>query len=379
MNRSRLEEEAERGGIRFSAGELSGAFGNFGTILPILFTAGITAGINVSHALIFLAFWLIIAGLWFRLPMPVEPMKAIGAVAIAGGLTAGEIAASGIIIGFVFLLLGIFRGMERLQKIVPEPVIRGIQLGLALILVKKSLAFITADPLFAGIAIGIILAFLVLSIRWAVPDLSSLLVVGIGIAAGMAMSGLQPFRPVPLPGLIVPASADWGFAALHLVLPQMPLTMGNAILATSLLTADLFRNRDVSPDRLAKSTGLMNLVSTPFGGFPLCHGAGGLAAQYRFGARTGGANIIAGLILVALAFAFSQPESLTIIPLGIFGGLLVFVALELGRHGIKTDSYPVTILMGIVALLAGITVAFAFGMALAYTLKQAGKGRPRQS
>ncbi|MDD5475896.1 MAG: putative sulfate/molybdate transporter [Syntrophales bacterium] len=376
MNRSR-HEEAIKGGIRFSAGEVSGAFGNFGTILPILFGAGITAGINVSHACIFMALWLIITGLYFRLPMPVEPMKAIGAVAIAGGLTAGEIAASGMIIGFLFLLLGLFRGMEGLKRIVPKPVIRGIQLGLALILVKKSLVFITADPVFAGISIGIILVFLVLSTRWAVPDLSSLLVVGIGIAAGMAMGGLHPFRPVSFPGLIIPASADWGFAALHLVLPQMPLTIGNAILATSLLTADLFQNREVSPDRLAKNTGLMNLVSAPFGGFPMCHGAGGLAAQHRFGARTGGANIIAGLILVALAFAFSQPESLTIIPLGIFGGLLVFVALELGRHGIKTESYPVTILMGVVALVTNITVAFAFGMAAVYILKRRGKKRGR--
>ena len=139
--------------------------------------------------------------------MPVEPMKAIGAVAIAGGLTAGEIAASGMIIGFVFLCIGFFRGMERLQRIVPEPVIRGIQFGLALVLVRKSLVFITADPLFAGVAIGIILVFLVLSIRWGVPDVSSLLVVGIGIAAGVAMSGPQPFRAVPFPGLIIPATA----------------------------------------------------------------------------------------------------------------------------------------------------------------------------
>ena len=112
----------------------------------------------------------------------------------------------------------------------------------------------------------------------------------------------------------------------------------------------------------------MNLTSVPFGGFPMCHGAGGLAAQYRFGARTGGSNIISGILLLPIALFFASPEFVAIIPLGVFGALLVFVAIELGKHSFKTSSYIVTITIAILALLINMMVAFVVGMVLAYSL-----------
>ncbi|MDO8840806.1 putative sulfate/molybdate transporter, partial [Methanocalculus sp.] len=289
----------EKGGddrIRFSLRELSGSVGDFGTIFPIILGVGIATGMNISFAFLGVALWFIISGFYYRLPIPIEPMKAIGAIAIAEGLTAGEIAASGIIIGLLFLIIGYAKGMERLRKIIPESVIRGIQVGLALILLKTSLGYIILDPFFAALAVGIIIIFFFASNHKKIPDLSSLLVIGIGLAAGIYLTGLPPFRMIPLPELIIPLSGDWLFATVHLVIPQIPLTLGNAILATSLLTLDLFK-REVEPDRLSKTIGIMNILSCPFGAFPMCHGAGGLAAQYRFGARTGGANIIAGVLI----------------------------------------------------------------------------------
>lgn len=100
----------------------------------------------------------------------------------------------------------------------------------------------------------------------------------------------------------------------------------------------------------------------------MCHGAGGYAAQYRFGARTGGANVIAGVIFIIFALFFASPEILTLIYPGFYGALLIFVAIELGRHGIRTDSYPVTILIAVLALISGMTVAFLIGLAAAYLL-----------
>lgn len=373
MNKGITPEEISGPGIRFSLGELAGSVGDFGTIFPIILGAGIAAGVNISYAFLGVGLWFIIAGLYYKLPVPIEPMKAIGAIVIAEGLSAGEIAASGIIIGLFFLILGYVKGMERLQKLIPVSVIRGMQVGLALILLRTSFGFIIEDPVFAGLAILIIVAFFIARYVKQIPDISSLLVIGIGLGTGIYMTGLPPFRLIPIPELIIPASADWLFAAVHLAIPQIPLTIGNAILATSLLTIDLFRH-EVKADRLAKTIGIMNLITTPFGGFPMCHGAGGLAAQFRFGARTGGANIIAGLIIVGFAVAFAPPEVLTLIPYGIFGGLLVFVALELGKHGMKTDSYPVTLAMGIIALIGGITPSFVIGMILAYVItRQKGK------
>ena len=128
-------------------------------------------------------------------------------------------------------------------------------------------------------------------------------------------------------------------------------------------------HREVELDKLSISIGLMNLTPFPFGGFPMCYGAGGLAAQYRFGARTGGSNIISGMILLPIALFFASPEFVAIIPLGVFGALLVFVAIELGKHSFKTSSYIVTIsTIAILALITNMTIAFNVGMVLAYSL-----------
>ncbi len=140
------------------------------------------------------------------------------------------------------------------------------------------------------------------------------------------------------------------------------MTLTNAILATSLLLHDLVR-RDINPDRLAKSLGLMNLLSVPFGGFPMCHGSGTLAAQYRFGARTGGVAIISGLILLPVALFFASPQIISTIPLGVFGALLIFSAFELAKTGFKTDSYYITIIIALLSLF-NITLAFIIGMVM---------------
>jgi uncharacterized membrane protein len=110
----------------------------------------------------------------------------------------------------------------------------------------------------------------------------------------------------------------------------------------------------------------MNLTAVPFGGFPMCHGAGGLAGQYRYGARTGGTNIIAGGIFIVLALFFSSPEVLSLVAVGVLGALLVFVGIEMGKHSLKTESLFVTLLIGIIALLVSMTAAFLAGLAAAY-------------
>ncbi|MFA6226366.1 MAG: putative sulfate/molybdate transporter [Methanoregula sp.] len=164
---------------------------------------------------------------------------------------------------------------------------------------------------------------------------------------------------------MIPIPADFSSALSTLVLPQVVLTITNAILATSLLTKDLFAH-DVPPKKFSTSVGLMNIFSVPFGGFPMCHGAGGLAGQYRYGARTGGANIYAGLIFIILALFFSSPQVLSIIAVGVLGALLVFVGIEMSRHSFKTDSVLVTVIIGILALVSSMTLAFIGGLILAY-------------
>jgi len=115
------------------------------------------------------------------------------------------------------------------------------------------------------------------------------------------------FTFLPMPQIIIPSVQEFFQSTWLLVLPQIPLTVTNAILATSLLINDLFKVK-VESDRLSKTIGFMNISSVIFGGLPMCHGAGSLAADYRFGARTGGTNIISGLLLLPVALFSLVPN-----------------------------------------------------------------------
>lgn len=357
--------------LSFSLTELAGSLGDFGTIIPLILAVALVSDVDPRYILLFFGIWFILTGLYYRLPIPLEPMKAIAVVVIAaganGGISAGEIAVAGMILGVIFLVLGYGRFFEIIEQYVPQSVVRGIQLGLALLLFRSSAGFILEDPLFFGIGIAVIAGFLLLVRFRGIPDLSSICVIAVGLIGGIVLFGLPPISLIPAPRLVIPLTTDVIPALSDLVLPQVVLTIANAILATSLLTKALF-GRDVPPKKFSTTIGLMNLTSVPFGGFPMCHGAGGLAGQYRYGARTGGANVYAGLILIVLALFFTSPQVLSLIAVGVLGALLVFVGIEMGRHSLKTDSLAVTVVIGVLALVSSITLAFITGMILAYLL-----------
>lgn len=353
--------------LRFNLSELAGSFGDYGTIIPLVLAMAVVSDLDISYIFLFFGIWFAITGLYYRLPIPIEPMKAVAVIVIAGTLSAGEIAASGLILGIIFLALGFGTVMAVLDRWIPRSVVRGIQLGLALLLFRSSATFLIGDPAFFVLGVAIIVAFFFLARRLSIPDISALVVIGIAAVIGMVQMGFPGFHIIGPPHLIIPGLGDYGVALTDLVAPQFGLTISNAILATALLSIDLF-SRETPPKYLSRTIGLMNLISVPFGGIPMCHGAGGYAAQYRFGARTGGANIIAGAIFVIFALFFASPEILTLISSGFYGALLVFVAIELARHGLKTDSYLVTFLIAVLALVSGMTVAFLVGLGAAYLL-----------
>ena len=362
--------------LKFSLSELAGSVGDFGTIIPLILAVALVSDVNTRYVLFFFGIWFIITGLYYLLPIPLEPMKAVAVIVIAGGIGSGEIAAAGLMLGVLFLVLGYGRFFAIIEKWVPQCVVRGIQLGLALLLFKASTGFVMKDPFFFVIGIVIVLAFMILVRYRSFPDLSSICVIGAGFIGGLVLYGIPPLSLIPAPQLVIPIPTDFSSAFSTLVLPQVVLTIANAILATSLLTKDLF-SADVPPKKLSTTIGLMNLTSVPFGGFPMCHGAGGLAGQYRYGARTGGSNVFAGLIFIVLALFFTSPQVLSIIAVGVLGALLVFVGIEMGRHSLKSDSLIITIVIGVLALLTSMTLAFIAGMVIAYLLGWMGKRRAR--
>ncbi|MHB8165000.1 MAG: putative sulfate/molybdate transporter [Methanoregula sp.] len=351
--------------LRFNLSELAGSLGDFGTIIPLILAVALVSDVNARYILLFFGILFILTGLYYRLPIPLEPMKAVAVIVIAGSIGSGEIAAAGLILGVIFLVLGYGRFFAVIEKWVPQSVVRGIQLGLALLLFRSSLGFVVKDPTFFVVGIAIIAGFYLLARYRSIPDLSTIVVIGVGLIAGIALYGVPPISLIPAPQLILPIPADFSSAFSTLVLPQVVLTITNAILATSLLTKDLF-GKDVPPKKFSTSIGLMNIFSVPFGGFPMCHGAGGMAGQYRYGARTGGANVYAGLIFIILALFFSSPQVLSIIAVGVLGALLVFVGIEMSRHSLKTESLLVTGIIGVLALVSSMTIAFIVGMIVAY-------------
>ncbi|KQC09319.1 MAG: sulfate transporter [Methanolinea sp. SDB] len=358
--------------IRFDLSELAGSMGDFGTILPLVLAVALVSGLDIGYIFLFFGIWFVFSGLYYRVPVPIEPMKVIAVISIAEAIGPGEIAAAGILLGVIFLVLGTGHWMNLLEKWIPDSVIRGIQLGLALLLLKTSGGFMLEDPLYFGFGIAIILGIFLFS-RWRkLPDLSSLVLIFLALGTGIVIHGLPQLVFLSPPALVLPKPDDFFPALSVLVIPQALLTLTNAILATSLLSRDLMSVK-LMPARLSRTIGLMNLVSVPFGGMPMCHGAGGMAGMYRFGARTGGANIIAGGIFVTLALFFAGPSMISLISVGVYGALLVFVALELAKHAWKTESAVVTITIGILSLVFSMTVAFFIGMALAYLLLYIGK------
>jgi hypothetical protein len=356
---------SEQRRLRFSLTELSGAVGDFGTILPLLLGVAVVCRLPLAPMLLFIGVWYIIAGFYYRLPVPIEPMKAIAVIAIAEALTAGTIAAAGILLGFIFLLFGFGTWMASLERWIPQSVIRGVQLGLALLLLRTTITFAMGDLGFFLLGTAVVIGFFLLHRFVHLPDLSAILIILLAIVAGIWIHGIPGWQFIPSLSIALPSLEIFPSAFTVLVVPQAFLTLSNAILATTLLLKDLFQE-DVPARDLSRMIGAMNLVSVPLGGFPMCHGAGGLAAQYRFGARTGGSSIYAGAILILLALFFGGSEVLGIISSGFFGALLLFAALELARHGIKTEQYVITLCIAVLALVTGMTIAFLTGILLYY-------------
>ncbi|MEJ2283077.1 MAG: putative sulfate/molybdate transporter, partial [Desulfobacterales bacterium] len=173
-----------------------------------------------------------------------------------------------------------------------------------------------------------------------------------------------------------PSRADFTFALFALVLPQIPMTLGNAVIAYADLSKDYFgaKSERVTYKSACISMALANILAVTIGGMPLCHGAGGLAAHYRFGARTAGSNLMIGGIFVVLALMLGD-ESLAVIyllPLSVLGILLLFAGSQLALTIMdlekRKDFFVVMFMLGI-TLASNLAAGFIVGIAVAWMLK----------
>lgn len=343
-----------RNSIEFSIGEFTGALGDSVTVLPIVVALATLTELSLTKLLLGFAVFQAVWGLYYGLPISVEPMKALAALVIAGALSAGELAVAGLLAGGVLLGIGKTRTLGRVEQYVGQSVIRGVQVAVALLLletgVQLSLDGLTLALAAAGIAVVVILA--------GYQRASALVVLCLGIAFAVWQSGFSAPQFATF-AVTLPRPASLSSAALEGTIAQLAMTVGNAAVATSLLLSDYF-DAEVTPDELATSMGVMNLVAVPLGAMPMCHGSGGVAGKYAFGARTAGSNLIlGGIYAVAAILAVGIVAAF---PLSMLGVVLVLIALELGRAGLETDHLPLTLGIGLLGVVTNVGIAFVIGV-----------------
>jgi len=348
-------------------GEVTGAVGDTVTVLPIVVAVAALTDLSLGRLLLGFAVFQVVWGLWYGHPMSVEPMKALAALVIAGGLSTGEYVAAGLLAGVALLVIGRTGTLGRLAPYVGEPVVRGIQLGVALILLRTGVTTGLETPSLAALAVVVALGAIVTGYR----EVAALAVLGLGAVVALATVG--PITPrFPVPTLLDPATLSFSRDAAGATLGQLAMTVGNAAVATSLLVAEYF-DADASPDDLSTSMGAMNLLAVPLGAMPMCHGSGGLAGKYAFGARTATSNLVLGGIYLVLAVV--AVDAVAAFPMAVLGVVLVLVAVELGRSGVDTPDPLLTGLVGVVALLVNVGVAFGVGVVGYYVLARVRGGR----
>jgi predicted benzoate:H+ symporter BenE len=339
--------------------DMAGACGDLGTLLPHVIGAITIAGLAPAGVLLGFGAFFIASGLYYGLPIAVQPMKAISAVLVTGQVGAGEIAAAGMLIGVILIALCTTGTIGWLARVIPQSASTGLQLGLGLSMGWLGLQLVWGTP-WLGVSALAVLAGLMLLPRF--PAAPVMLLVAVAAAWWMGevrLPGSGSFE-LATPGVVVPTPAQiWrGFELL--VLPQLPLTLVNAVIVAALVCRDLYPAlaARASERNLALSSGLANLLLAPLGAMPMCHGAGGIQAQHRFGARSGLAPIFLGSVLLVLGLGFvgSAATLLAVIPLPAVGALLLVAGGDLAISRRLFDAQPSC--WPVIAVAAVATLAF---------------------
>lgn len=358
------------GDFEFSLAEFAGALGDFGPLNPFLI--GYIALLGLDPFGIFFAMGLtnIILGYVYRLPLPVEAKKAIGAYALEERWSPAQIYLSGLLTGLVWLSLSFSKLIGRVARATPIGVIRGIQLGLMLILLRESLELMwTSIPL----AIASVIMIILLLRNRVLPGAIAVFLLGL-IIAFLSNPNLNVKLGFHSPQLYIPTVSDVSIGLVGVVVAQLVLTFSNAVLATRLAVNERFPRRKITDESLAMNMGWVNTIFSFFGGAPLCHGAGGFAAQYFFGARTGGAMMMEGIAELVLAFLLADSVAAVFgaFPRAIIGTMLLFASVELGKSVVKVREKleaVVVMVIGAASFFTNLAVGFFLGLALYHSIK----------
>lgn len=368
------------------SGDVSGAVADLGILVPLSASLVLVNGISPGPLLLGAGLLALAAGLYFKVPFPVQPLKALTALAVAQGLSPDVIHAAGLEIGLFFVLLSVTGSADFLARFFTKPVIRSLQFGVGTLLVIAAVKLAYEPPQIlepsslSGTTLVLLSAVVCIVVavasryRW--NGVAALLVVG-GTIVGWTIAAPQLGTvAIELPSFDLPPVSAFGTAFLLLVIPQIPLTYGNAVVGVS----DLARERfgvdaaRVTPRAVALSCGMGNVVSSVLGGMPMCHGSSGFSAHVRLGARTKAMNVLLGTTLVVLGLVFSNQviALFGVLPIWALSGFLAYAGL---RHALLVlDLSPVRIAVAVACGLVGvITGNLVYTTALALFFDRAGQ------
>jgi MFS superfamily sulfate permease-like transporter len=369
---------------RFDRMEWAGAFGDLGTFIPFVVAYITVLKIDPVGVLFAFGIAMIACGAYFKTPFPVQPMKAIGAIAATQAaqtavITPSSVYCASLVTGLLWLALGLTGATGRIVKLVPRTVIVGIVLGLGLSFMLEGIKMMQTGWLIAAIGL---FGTLMLLTNHRIPGMFAVLIFGAVCGALQhpdLLSRLQGSSfAVRLPRFTLLSSLNWydlSVGAFLLALPQLPLTLGNAVIAISEENNRLFPQHPVRVNTVAVSTGIMNLGSALCGGVPMCHGAGGMAGHVAFGARTGGAPIILGTILLGLALCFgsSIEAILGFFPKAVLGVILFLTGAQLALGSCDFSKNKVERFVTLVTAafsMWNVGLAFLVGLTLCYIAKR---------
>ena len=362
--------------------DVAGAFGDTGVLFPIAIALITLNHLNPTALFLTAGLTYGLAARYFQIPIAVQPFKAVAAIALALALSPSAIASAGLLMGVLLLLVGVTNLAGWLAKLFTLPIVRGIQLGLGLVLAREGLRLVMGSqggrPLPGGELTSWLIALagaaLLLVFRDSRRFPAALVLLSLGIILGLALHGgrLPPlsFGPVA-PQLLHPQLSEIKTVLPLLVVPQFALTFGNSVVATENTARILYgeQAQRVTVRALCLSIGIVNLVTAAIMGSPLCHGSGGITAHYRFGARTPKSSYVIGGVCILLAlFGGAAVGLLQLIPLVVLGVFLVYVGVQHAAYVRDLiQRWPqllIALCVGLVAFLTNLMWGLLVGLAI---------------
>lgn len=370
-----VQQNSNRPTNRFGFSEWSGAIGDLGTTLPLAFALVMINGFPAARIFLLWGLVYLVTGWYYKVPVSVQPLKAMAVIAITAGFSAQTLSSAAFFYGILFIILSMTGLIGWLQQWFSKALVRGIQLGIGLMLARKALDLIMNNAVILGAEqggfwlVGLLTlgtGLLLFVGRFILKKPVALLIIAVSVGLALIFGTRPPVAELgqAVAEFTLPLFGEFWNILILLMIPQLPLTLGNAVYAANDACHEFWpdQSKRVSPTKLGASIGLSDALIGLLGGFPVCHGAGGIAAHARFGGKTGGTTMIIGIVFILLALIDNFSAFLFLIPVPILGTLLFFDSWAMVALMKRLEQIPQYLVAALVGGLSFITHNLALAL-----------------